>query len=103
MNHRATPFFWSCYGRLPEAVRRRADACFALLRNDPKHPSLHLRKVGPFWSARIGLHYRALAVEDGHDLVWSWIGTGSDTITSSVDLEASGSLRSSRGFHPIAL
>jgi hypothetical protein len=24
---------------------------------------LHLKKVGPYWSARVGLRYRALAVE----------------------------------------
>jgi hypothetical protein len=23
----------------------------------------------------VGLHYRALAVEDGADLIWFWIGT----------------------------
>jgi hypothetical protein len=34
-----------------------------------------LKKVGRFWSVRVGLHHRALAVEDGGDLVWFWIGT----------------------------
>jgi hypothetical protein len=24
---------------------------------------------------RIGIHYRALAVEEGNDVVWFWIGT----------------------------
>ena len=38
------------------------------------YPSLHLKKIGRFWSVRVGLHYRALAVEDRHDLVWFWIG-----------------------------
>ena len=75
MNHRATPRFWSCYHRLPEEVRRQADRDYALLRNDPRHPSLQLKKVGTFWSVRVGLHYRALAVADGSDLVWVWIGT----------------------------
>jgi hypothetical protein len=51
-----------------------ADGGFELLKADPKHPSLHLKKVGRFWSVRVGLHYRALAVEDGEDLVWLWIG-----------------------------
>jgi hypothetical protein len=36
---------------------------------------LHLKKAGRFWSVRVGLHYRALAVEDGADLAWFWIGT----------------------------
>jgi hypothetical protein len=75
VNHRATPRFWACYHRLPVAVQRLADACFALLLQDPRHPSLHFKKVGRLWSVRVGLHYRALAVEDGPDMVWFWIGT----------------------------
>jgi hypothetical protein len=75
VNHRATPRFWHYYRRLPAEVQRLADACYAQLRQDPRHPSLHLKKVGRLWSVRVGLHYRALAVEDGSDLVWFWIGT----------------------------
>jgi hypothetical protein len=75
VNHRATPRFWHCYRRLPTEVQRLADGCFALLRQDSRHPSLHLKKAGRFWSVRVGLHYRSLAVEDGADLVWFWIGT----------------------------
>jgi hypothetical protein len=60
---------------LPADVRQLADRCFALLRQDPRHPSLHLKKVGQFWSVRVGLHCRALAVGAGHDLVWVWIGS----------------------------
>ena len=75
MNHRATPRFWRCYRALPDEVQRLADSCYELLRANPRHPSLHLKKVARFWSARVGLHYRALAVEDGPDLVWFWIGT----------------------------
>jgi hypothetical protein len=33
------------------------------------------RKVGKFWSARIGVNHRALAVDDGEDFIWVWIGT----------------------------
>jgi hypothetical protein len=45
---------------------------------DPKHPSLRFKKVGRFWSVRVGIHYRAVAVEDGSDLVWFWIGHHSE-------------------------
>ena len=38
------------------------------------HPSLHFEKVGRFWSARVGQAHRALAVEDGGDFIWVWIG-----------------------------
>lgn len=75
MNHRATPRFWDRYRRLPVEVQRLADGCYALLRQDSRHPSPHLKKVGRLWSVRVGLHHRALTVEDGADLVWFWIGT----------------------------
>lgn len=78
MNHRATPRFWECYQRLPEEVQRLADRCYDLLKQDPRHPSLHFKKIGELWSARVGLHYRAIAVEDGADLLWVWIGTHAD-------------------------
>ena len=75
MNHRASPRFWTCYHRLPKETQQLADRNYELLRNDPNHPSLHFKRVGNFWSVRVGLHYRALAVEDGDDLLWIWIGT----------------------------
>lgn len=36
---------------------------------------LSISKMGLFWSVRVGLHYRALAVEDDGDILWVWIGT----------------------------
>jgi hypothetical protein len=46
-----------------------------LLKADPHHSSIRLKKVGQFWAARIGLHYRALAKERTDGLVWFWIGS----------------------------
>ncbi len=74
MKHRTTPRFWQAYDALPDEVQRLADENFDLLKSDPRHPSLHLKKVGRFWSARVGLHYRVLAVEGEEALVWFWIG-----------------------------
>lgn len=51
-----------------------ADKNFELLKSNPRHPSLHLKKVGRFWSARIGTGHRAVAVEQESVLVWFWIG-----------------------------
>jgi hypothetical protein len=48
MNHFATPNFWHCYRHLPEGARELADKSFALLRQDPRHPSLRLKKIGSF-------------------------------------------------------
>jgi hypothetical protein len=75
VKHRATEQFWKRYHDLPSEVRERADKSFALLRSDPRHPSLQFKKVGTLWSARVDLAHRALAVEDGEDLVWVWIGS----------------------------
>ena len=74
MNHQATAAFWQLYGELPPDVRELADKSFDLLRADPRHPSLHFKKVGRFWSARVGLHYRAVAIESDVTFVWFWIG-----------------------------
>ncbi len=51
---------------------------FARLKEDPRHPALHFKKVGRYRSARVGLRYRALAVEASDGLVWFWIGTHSE-------------------------
>jgi hypothetical protein len=75
MRHFASPDFWAAYRNLPEAVRNLADKNFALLKSEPRHPSLHFKKVGKLWSARVGLHYRALATEVEGDLIWFWIGS----------------------------
>jgi hypothetical protein len=37
-----------------------------------------LKKIGPFWSARVGLHYRVLARDRVEGLVWFWIGHHSE-------------------------
>ena len=78
MRHRATPKFWKFYEQLPREVRALADANFVVLKGDFRHPSLHFKKVGRMWSARVGIHYRAAAVEDGSDIVWFWIGHHSE-------------------------
>ncbi len=74
MRHHASPRFWQAYDTLPPEVQRLADGNYELLKRDPRHPSLHFKKVGRFWSVRVGLHHRALAVEQDSELVWFWIG-----------------------------
>jgi hypothetical protein len=63
---------------LSNEVRELADKNFRLLQRDPRHPSLQFKKVGNVWSMRVGLAHRALAVEDGEDFLWVWIGTHDD-------------------------
>ncbi len=78
MNHHANPKFWTAYDLLPESVQRSADKSFGLLRTDPMHPSLHFKRVGRYWSARVGLEHRALAIRTGDEMIWFWIGTHAD-------------------------
>ena len=60
MKHFASRGFWDAYQKLPEQVRELADKNYALLKENPQHPSLRLKKVGLF--VRVGLRYRALAI-----------------------------------------
>ena len=75
MKHYASSAYWALYEALPASVRAVADKNFALLKTDPRHPSLHFKRIGSLWSVRVGDRYRALgaAVDDG--IMWFWIGT----------------------------
>ena len=80
MRHFANRKFWESYDRLPQNLRSLADKNYALLKENPRHPSLQFKKVGRLWSVRIGLDYRALAVEADDGLVWFWIGSHAEYI-----------------------
>ena len=74
MNHFASPEFWFHHRQLPETIRELANKNFELLKANPRHPSIRLKKVGKVWSARVGLHYRALGEDDPDGILWYWIG-----------------------------
>jgi hypothetical protein len=78
VKHFASPQFWAAYRRLPDPIRDLADKNFALLKADPRHPSLHFKPIGRYYSVRIGLRYRALAVDIETGLLWFWIGSHAD-------------------------
>lgn len=67
--------FGNSYKDLPDPIKKLADRNFALLKNDPSHPSLHFKKIGRFRSARVGRNFRALAVEVEDGLLWFWLGS----------------------------
>jgi mRNA-degrading endonuclease RelE of RelBE toxin-antitoxin system len=76
--HRTNADFWKEYRALPADIRERADKQFALLKTNPRHPSLHFKKLTEhggqeIWSARVTLKYRALAVRLENDYVWFWV------------------------------
>ncbi len=73
--HRTAERFWRCYRDLPDEIQEIADKSFKLLKENPRHPSLQFKKVGKMWSARVGEAHRALAVEDGTDFIWVWVGS----------------------------
>lgn len=69
--------FWEYYHALPKDVQKAADKAFALFDTDPKHPSLHFKKVGkrqPVYSARVTQNYRALCYMIEDQVYWFWIG-----------------------------
>jgi hypothetical protein len=70
--------FWKCYKRLPKHVQELADKNFALLKKNPRHPSLDFRKKGGVYTAEIGRSCRALARERKGHYYWFWIGTHED-------------------------
>ena len=74
LNHFADQDFCFHYRQLPEDIRELADKNFALIKTDPRHSSVRLKKVGVLYSARVGFHYRALAKERADGLQWFWIG-----------------------------
>jgi len=78
VNHFASPDFWFHYRQLPPEIQDLADKNFELLKQNLRHPSLRLKKVGIFYSAQVGLHYRVLAKERSEGLVWFWVGHHSE-------------------------
>jgi len=73
--HKTTSRFWKNYEKLPIYIQKIAQKNFNLLKEDPLHPSLHFKRIGKFWSARVDINHRALAIEDDENLLWVWIGT----------------------------
>lgn len=77
--HRTTADFWKDYRALRADIREGANKQFALLKANPRHPSVQFKKLTErggqeIWSARVTRKYRALATKHGGDYVWFWIG-----------------------------
>ena len=78
MRHFTSPEFWEHFDSLPVEVQLLARKDFELLKQNPRHPSLRLKKAGVFWTVRVGVHYRAIAKERAEGLNWFWIGHHSE-------------------------
>jgi hypothetical protein len=74
----ASPDFWRAYRKLPKNVQATADKNLALFKDNPRHPSLQYRPVSSdpnYYTVRIGMTYRAVAVKTENGPQWVWIGS----------------------------
>jgi mRNA-degrading endonuclease RelE of RelBE toxin-antitoxin system len=75
---RTTPSFRKLLSALPQEIRQQATAAYELFLANPRHPSLHFKKVHtvePVVSVRVGRNYRAVGyIEENDTVVWFWIG-----------------------------
>ena len=78
MRHFTLPIFWRYFRDLPPEIQRLALKNYRLLQQDPFHPSLHFKPINSRWSVRVGLDYRALALQKPEGMVWFWIGSHQD-------------------------
>lgn len=78
MKHFTSSDFWALYGKLPQEIRELADKSYALMKANPRHRSLHLKRIGELWSVRVGQHYRALGIDAPEGILWIWIGSHAD-------------------------
>jgi hypothetical protein len=74
LNHLTTPEFWASYQDLSPEIQALADKQYALLLENSRHPSLHFKKVGRYFSVRVNDDFRSLGVEIPEGILWFWIG-----------------------------
>jgi len=73
MKSSTTADFREMLADLPPQVRRQARAAYLRFQEDPQHPGLHFKQVHatePIYSARIGLHYRAVGIVESDSIAW---------------------------------
>lgn len=75
MKSSTTRSFRKALDGLPKNVQELALKNFRMWMRDPRHPSLQFKKVGKFWSVRVGDDYRALAIMTDNGVEWFWIGS----------------------------
>ena len=75
MKHLTSPDFWALFNALPLEIQKLARANYELLKDNPRHPSLHFKKARGYWSVRIGRNYRALGKQLDDGILWGWIGS----------------------------
>lgn len=75
MKHYTSSDYWKHYHELPADIQALADKNYELLKANPRHPSLQLKRIEELWSVRVGLHYRAIGIDATGGIQWIWIGS----------------------------
>lgn len=78
MKLQPTERFAGEYDRLPQEVQRRVDKALALLLENPRHPSLQIKKIKGLenrWEGRATLHYRFTFSLEGETYLLLRVGT----------------------------
>jgi len=81
MNSYLTEDFITCFGHLPDTVKKTAQKNYKLWKQDSSHPSLHFKPVHTteaIYSIRVGKGWRALGLMENDTITWFWIGSHSD-------------------------
>ena len=78
MKHFTSSDFWLAYRKLPVEIRELADKNYELLKANPRHRSLKLKRIEELWSVRVGQSYRAVGIDAPDGIQWIWIGSHAD-------------------------
>jgi IS1 family transposase len=75
VKHYTSSDFWNAYQELTTEIRELADKNYNLLKANPGHPSLQLKRIEELWSVRVRQHYRAVRIDAPDGIQWIWIGS----------------------------
>ena len=78
MNLQTTARFAKEYDRLPQRLQHRVDKALGLLLDNPRHPSLQIKKIKGHetrWEGRVTLHYRFVFSVEGDTYLLLPVGT----------------------------
>ncbi len=81
MRSRTNRAFRKRFAQLPRDIQSQARIAYRQFTQDPFHPGLQFKQVdaaNDYWSARVGLHTRALGRRRGEEVEWYWIGSHDD-------------------------
>lgn len=78
MKLQLTERFAGDYDRLPQHLQLRVDKALELLLDNPRHPSLPIKKIKGhenLWEGRVTLHYRLIFSIEGDTYLLLRVGT----------------------------